>query len=80
MNRFIGIDVGAEAIKVVELAGEPGALRWTRRAALDHRGAPSAALAGLLAGFDWAGVRGAGGTGRLSAQVALPRVPQKQAQ
>ena len=80
MNRFIGIDVGAETVKVVELTGEPGALRWTRRAAVEHRGRPSAALDELLAGFDWDGVRSAGVTGRLSAQVALPRIPTKQAQ
>jgi len=80
MNRYIGIDVGAEAIKVVELAGQPGALRWTRRAAAEHRGQPAAALAGLLAGFDWATATGAAVTGRLGARVALPRVPTKQAQ
>ncbi len=80
MNRFVGIDAGAEAIKVVELAGEPGALRWTRRAAVEHRGQPEVALSELLAGFDWAGVTGAAVTGRLGARLALPRVPQKQAQ
>jgi predicted CoA-substrate-specific enzyme activase len=80
MRRYVGIDVGAEAIKVVELAGEPAALRWTRRAEVEHRGQPTVALAGLLAGFDWAGVAGAAVTGRLGSQVALPRVPQKQAQ
>ncbi len=80
MNRFIGIDVGAETIKVVELAGEPGALRWTRRAAVEHRGQPAAALALLLDGFDWASVTGAAVTGRLGARVALPRIPTKQAQ
>ena len=37
-TRFVGIDVGAETIKVVELSratGEP-ALRWTRRAIAEH--------------------------------------------
>ena len=80
MNRFVGIDVGAEAIKVVELAGTPGALRWTRRAAVEHRGQPEVSLAELLDGFDWAGVTGAAVTGRLGARLALPRIPQKQAQ
>ncbi len=80
MTRFVGIDLGAETIKVVELAGVPGELRWTRRAAVEHRGQPAAALAGVLAGFDWPGVAAAAVTGRLGARVALPRIPQKQAQ
>jgi Tfp pilus assembly PilM family ATPase len=31
MARYIGIDVGAEAIKVVELRREHGRLTWVRR-------------------------------------------------
>jgi hypothetical protein len=47
-RRFLGLDVGAETVKVVELAGEAGRLAWTRRARLDHQKDPAAALAGLL--------------------------------
>ncbi|HSB21315.1 MAG TPA: BadF/BadG/BcrA/BcrD ATPase family protein [Anaeromyxobacteraceae bacterium] len=80
MARYIGIDVGAETIKVVELAGEGGPLRWTRRACADHHKDPGGALLALLAGWDWERVDGAAVSGRLGRLVALLRVPAKQAQ
>ncbi|MCM2333219.1 MAG: acyl-CoA dehydratase activase-related protein [Anaeromyxobacteraceae bacterium] len=80
MARYIGIDVGAEAIKVVELEKEGAALRWTRRAAVEHHKEPGQALRTLLAGWGWDEVDGAAVTGRLGRPVALMRVPAKQAQ
>jgi predicted CoA-substrate-specific enzyme activase len=80
MGRYIGIDVGAESIKVVEVTGEAGALRWGRRQAADHHKDPGAALLGLLRDWDWDRVDGAAVSGRLGRQVALLRVPAKQAQ
>src|SRR5574338_480352 len=77
--RYIGIDVGAETVKVVELAGSPASLRWTRRARLDHQKDPAAALGPLLKEWGWDGVSSARATGRLGRQLALDRIPAKQA-
>jgi activator of 2-hydroxyglutaryl-CoA dehydratase/predicted nucleotide-binding protein (sugar kinase/HSP70/actin superfamily) len=79
MPRFLGVDAGAETLKVVELAGEPGGLVWRRRARLEHHKAPGAAFAELLREWGWEGLRGAVATGRLGRQLALSRVPGKQA-
>ncbi|HEX9243513.1 MAG TPA: acyl-CoA dehydratase activase-related protein [Anaeromyxobacter sp.] len=78
-GRYIGLDAGAETVKVVELAGEPGRLAWTRRARLDHQKDPAAALRGLLEGWGFAGADGASATGRLGRALALERIPGKQA-
>ncbi|HEU4382838.1 MAG TPA: BadF/BadG/BcrA/BcrD ATPase family protein [Anaeromyxobacteraceae bacterium] len=80
MARFVGIDVGAETIKAAELTGEEGGLRWTRRELVPHEKDPAGALLRLLGGWDWDRVAAAAVCGRLGRQVALPRVPAKQAQ
>ncbi len=80
MARFIGIDVGAETIKVVELAQQGRELVCARREVVDHHKDPGAALLGLLRGWSWETVEGAAVCGRLGRQVALMRVPAKQAQ
>ena len=79
MDRFVGIDVGAETVKVAELIREPGGLRWGRRALVAHDKDPGRALLEVLSGWDWDGVQGAAVSGRLGRQVALTRVPGKQA-
>lgn len=79
-ERFIGIDLGSETIKVVELVRDSGGLRWTRRAHVDHHKEPGARLLELLSDWDWQGVAGAAASGRIGRQVQLPRVPAKQAQ
>ncbi len=77
-DRFVGIDVGAETVKVVELAcGD--APRIVRKAVLDHHKDPRRALLELLSGWDWDGVASAAVTGRLGRLLALPRVPGKAA-
>ncbi len=80
MGRYVGIDVGAETVKVAELAGEGGSLRWTRRELVPHHKDPAGALLRLLEDWDWDRVAAAAVCGRLGRQVALPRVPAKQAQ
>ena len=78
--RVIGIDIGAETIKVVELRREPAGLRWTRRACVEHHKEPGAQLLTLLRDWDWSGVTSAAASGRSGRQLHLPRVPTKQAQ
>jgi len=77
--RTIGIDVGAETIKAVEITHRDGQATWTRRALLEHHKAPEPALAELLALWDWPSITDAAVTGRLSRVLRLPRVPEKQA-
>src|SRR5512139_4264371 len=79
MQRTIGLDVGAETVKVVELRGVPGRLEWTRRARIDHQKDPAAALRDVLAAWGWEGATGACATGRLGRSLAVERIPGKQA-
>ncbi|HVS53145.1 MAG TPA: BadF/BadG/BcrA/BcrD ATPase family protein [Opitutaceae bacterium] len=79
-QRFVGIDIGAETIKLVELLRERGRLRWVRRAVVAHEQEPRGRLELLLREWDWAGVAGAAVTGRLGRQLRLPHLPVKQAQ
>ncbi len=79
-ERFLGIDLGAETIKVVELLRNGQTLERGRFSLVDHGKEPGTRLLELLHGFDWGGVRGAAVTGRLSRLVSLPRIPTKQAQ
>ncbi len=79
MQRTIGLDVGAETVKVVELRGVPGKLEWTRRARIDHQKDPAAALREVLAAWGWDGATGACATGRLGRSLAVERIPGKQA-
>jgi predicted CoA-substrate-specific enzyme activase len=79
MQRYIGLDVGAETVKAVELRGTRGSLEWTRRARLDHQKDPAAALARLLGEWGWNDAAGACATGRLGRALAAERIPGKQA-
>jgi predicted CoA-substrate-specific enzyme activase len=78
--RFLGIDVGAETIKLAELVREGNDLRWTRRRLVEHGKEPTIVLPQLLKDWDWDTLQGAAASGRFSKQVSLPRVPTKQAQ
>ncbi len=80
MARFIGVDMGAEALKVVELVRERDALRVARRAIAEHHKEPGPRLLDILSRWSWDGVTAAAVTGRLGRQVQLQRVPVKQAQ
>lgn len=80
-KRYIGLDIGAESIRIVELTkGEDGETSLSRRELVEHRKMPSERLLEELAKWDWGTVDGAAVTGRLSRQVNLLRVPTKQAQ
>jgi predicted CoA-substrate-specific enzyme activase len=79
MERFVGVDVGAETIKVAEIAREGEGLRLVRHAIVPHGKEPGARLVELLRLWDWDSVSSAVTTGRLSRQIALRRIPMKQA-
>ncbi len=79
-ERYIGIDMGAETIKVVELTRQGEELRWTRRWLVEHHKQPGERLMELLGEVSWSTVHDASVSGRLSRGVKLERVPVKQAQ
>jgi len=78
--RFLGIDVGAETIKVVEMLVSGSGLKFGHRRLVEHHKEPGPRLLELLGELDWATVRGAAVSGRLGRLVRLPRIPTKQAQ
>jgi activator of 2-hydroxyglutaryl-CoA dehydratase/predicted nucleotide-binding protein (sugar kinase/HSP70/actin superfamily) len=78
--RYIGIDAGAENIKVVEVSRTAEILEVTRREVIEHGKKPGVALVELLGRWDWSSAAGAAITGRFAKQVRLPRIPGKQAQ
>ena len=94
-ERYLGIDLGAETIKVVELRREPhrgngngngngngkspASLVVSRRLLVEHLKDPAAALVRLLPELDWAHVTAAAATGRVSRMLELERVPTKAA-
>jgi len=78
-QRFIGIDIGAETLKIAELVRTDGSFLVARRELLEHNKAPEAALFRALENWGWDGIQGAAVCGRLSRIVNLPRIPAKQA-
>jgi predicted CoA-substrate-specific enzyme activase len=79
-ERFLGIDVGCETIKLVELRRHDGTLVRTRGEVLAHEQDPGRVLRARLGELGWAGLVGAAVTGRQSALVSLPRMPARAAQ
>jgi predicted CoA-substrate-specific enzyme activase len=80
LSRFIGIDAGAETIKLVELVRNAGGIKIGRRKILEHGKKPGVALLDALRRWNWADAAGAAVSGRFAGQVNLPRIPVKQAQ
>jgi len=77
--RFLGVDLGAETMKLVELGQDQGKLSVVRREIIEHGKKPGQRLRDLLQDWDWPGVSGATVSGRFSSQVNLPGIPAKQA-
>jgi activator of 2-hydroxyglutaryl-CoA dehydratase/predicted nucleotide-binding protein (sugar kinase/HSP70/actin superfamily) len=78
-ERFLGLDVGAETIKLVELRREDGNLALVRREIVEHGKKPGQVLRDTLRNWNWPGISRAAVTGRFSVQVNLPGIPVKQA-
>jgi len=78
-HRYLGIDIGAEALKVVELARSAAGFTCTRRALVEHRKEPVPRLLDVLEDLDWQSARGAAVTGRFGRAINLPHVPLQQA-
>jgi activator of 2-hydroxyglutaryl-CoA dehydratase len=78
-RRYLGIDLGAESIKLVELEKRGRTARVTRRLLVDHGKQPSSILPSILREWGWDQVDGAGATGRLGRQLQVRQVPVQQA-
>ncbi|MEK7765617.1 MAG: BadF/BadG/BcrA/BcrD ATPase family protein, partial [bacterium] len=80
--RWLGIDIGAETVKIVELSrGSNGdGVVWTRRRIEEHHKDPVPLLLRVLPEFGWESVAGAAVTGRFARGLALPAIPLKEAQ
>jgi activator of 2-hydroxyglutaryl-CoA dehydratase len=78
--HFIGVDAGAETIKLIELERCRTELCITRQAIVEHGKKPGPVLVEALRGWDWHSVTGAAVSGRFASQINLPPVPVKQAQ
>jgi predicted CoA-substrate-specific enzyme activase len=79
-ERFLGIDIGAETVKVAELIRRDARLEQGRRMVVDHGKEPQAAALQMLAELDWPSVHSAAATGRLSGVLRLHKVPIQAAQ
>lgn len=77
---YLGIDAGAETLKVVELLRDEGGLHIGRRRILEHGKKPGTVLQEALRQWNWEQVNGAAVTGRFAGQINLPPIPTKQAQ
>jgi predicted CoA-substrate-specific enzyme activase len=78
--RFIGIDAGAETLKLVEVFHGSNGFRVGRQEVIEHGKKPAPVLQEALHRLDWQSAAGAAVTGRFSPQINLPRVPTKQSQ
>jgi predicted CoA-substrate-specific enzyme activase len=79
-QRCIGIDAGAESIKLVEVRLQGDTWQIGRCEIFEHGKNPGAALRAALARWDWEQADGAAISGRFAGQFNLPHIPVKQAQ
>lgn len=79
-EHYLGIDLGAETVKIAEISGQHGTLHWTGRWFAEHCKQPADTLRGLLHEVQWERIAGAAVTGRFKRQLMLNHVPQQQAQ
>lgn len=80
LSRFLGVDVGAETLKLVELVRTNEALRIARTCRIEHGKNPQPVLERIYREWPCSGLAGAATTGCLSRQFSFYRVPLQQAQ
>ena len=79
-QRFLGADLGAETLKLVELLRLDGQWQIQRRCRLEHGKEPQLLLNRLYREWNAVALAGAALTGRLGRQFSMARVPLQQAQ
>ncbi|MGA2449449.1 MAG: BadF/BadG/BcrA/BcrD ATPase family protein [Polyangiaceae bacterium] len=78
-HMFLGVDVGAETVKVVAIEEHAGQRVVTLHRQAPHGKDPHAAFLNLMAGIDVESAGGIAVTGRLSRVLTAPSVPTKAA-
>ncbi|HEV2722476.1 MAG TPA: BadF/BadG/BcrA/BcrD ATPase family protein, partial [Thermoanaerobaculia bacterium] len=76
---MVGIDIGSETIKVVELVAAGDEFKCTRRAVHEHAKQPAAAVTEILRTWEWDGVSLAAVTGRFGRVTTLAQIPTREA-
>jgi activator of 2-hydroxyglutaryl-CoA dehydratase/predicted nucleotide-binding protein (sugar kinase/HSP70/actin superfamily) len=79
-ERFLGIDVGAESVKIVELCRHAGVLETACRLIFEHGKCAQSVTLEKLAELQWPAVTAAGATGRLAGLFNLQKIPVQAAQ
>ena len=79
MKRYIGIDVGAETLKIVEIRDDNGNKAITDKQRIQHHKDPVGTLRNLLENMDLATVDAIGICGRLGRLFKLMQIPEKEA-
>jgi len=79
-QAYLGIDIGAETVKIAELIRGPAGLRPGRTVLAEHRKAPAEAALKALRGLDGQPAAGAAVTGRMGQVLRLEKIPVKGAQ
>ena len=76
-NKHIGIDIGAETVKIVVLEATLDGLKWTSSTVLRHGGDPQGPIRSALDGLE--DIAGAAVTGRAAGVMSLTVVPAPRA-
>lgn len=76
-KRYIGIDVGAETLKVVELRDEDGKCSIASKQRISHHKDPKAALRGVLSAMSYETIDAIGVCGRLGRMFKVMQIPDK---
>ena len=79
MQRYLGIDIGTESIKLVELVKNHDGFEIRRRRRLDHGKSPAAKISAALDELDWKSLDGAVACGYYARLLNLPSIPSRQA-
>ncbi len=79
MKRYVGIDVGAETLKIVELQETEGKQSIARKIRIAHHKNPSSALRDELSKMDFGTIDAIGVCGRLGRLFKMLQIPEKQA-
>ncbi len=77
MKRYLGIDAGAETLKVVELLDDNGNIEIGRKYRVAHQKDPMSALRNILSEFNFGEVDAMAACGRLARMFKLLQVPDK---
>ncbi|MBU1241518.1 CoA activase [Myxococcota bacterium] len=78
-NKYIGIDIGAENVRIVELSVTGSEKNYTLSSFIPHEKNPRELLSRLLGELDLQSFRGGAVTGRLAGILDLERVPTPKA-